>query len=316
MLDTHPLNIFVTAAEELNFTRAAQKLHISQPSVSQHIQSLERHLNVTLFERAGRQLSLSDAGMTLVPLAKDIIRQSIHIEETMASLSGEVFGHLKVGCSTTPGKYVLPQLLARFHHQYPRVKVTCQVSPQAKAIEMLCDGDVHFALSSHSHLHTCNDVEFHLFMKDPVVLIAPQENPWAKKQEINPEELLDAIFILREEESGTFATVDDALKTAGLSMKKLDTLLILGNSEAIALAVAEGLGVGFVSSAVVKGMRKGNIVPIKIRGLDICRDIYIGHHTNRLVTAAQTAFWELIQNLEPNAICEANEPLHHQLLQN
>lgn len=310
MLDTHQLNIFLVAAEELNFTKAANKLHISQPSVSQHIQSLERHLNAKLFERSGRQLSLSDAGMTLVPLAKGIVNQSIHIEETMASLSGKVFGLLKVGCSTTPGKYVLPQLLARFHHQYPLVKVTCQVSPQAKAIEMLCDGEVHFALSSHSHLDACNNVEFRLFMKDPVVLIAPLNHPWAKKQEITPQELLEATFILREEESGTYVTVDEALKAIRLSLKDLNILLTLGNSEAIALAVEEGLGVGFVSSAVVDSMRKGEIAPIKIRGLDICRDIYIGHNTGRLETVAQRAFWALIEELEPEAICETNEHLY------
>ena len=117
MLDAHQLNIFLAAAETLSFTQAAQVLHMSQPSVSQHIKSLEQHFDAALFERAGRQLRLSDVGEALVPLARDMVNQSIHIEEAIASLSGEVFGHLKVGCSTTPGKYVLPQLLARFHNK-------------------------------------------------------------------------------------------------------------------------------------------------------------------------------------------------------
>ncbi len=303
MLDAHQLNIFLVAAETLNFTHAAQQLHMSQPSVSQHIQSLERHLNTTLFERSGRQLQLSDAGATLVPLAREMVSQSVHIEESMASLKGEVFGHLMVGCSTTPGKYVLPQLLARFHNKYPRVKVTCQVSPQAKAIELLCDGRVHFALSSHSHRQTCTDAEFHLFMKDPVVLIAPLNHPWAQRGEIDVEELPDADFILREEESGTYATVQEALGVINFSMRDLNTLLTLGNSEAIALAVQEELGVGFVSNTVVTGMRQGDIAIINIRGLDICRDIYIGRHIRRPATVAQTAFWEMIENLQPGSIC-------------
>ena len=305
MLDTHQLNIFLVASEELNFTRAAQQLHMSQPSVSQHMQALERHLNVTLFVRSGRQLMLSDAGMALVPLAREIVRQSIHIEETMASLEGEVFGHLMVGCSTTPGKYVLPQLLARFHHDFPLVKVTCLVSPQAHALKKLCDGEVHFALSSHSHKQACGDVELRLFMKDPVQLIVPKKHAWAQRVEILPEELLEASFILREEESGTFATVSEALQAVNLSIHQLDTILTLGNSEAIALAVEEGLGVGFVSSAVVAGMRLSDIQTVRIRNMTICRDIYIGRHTRRPATAAQAAFWSLIEDSNPEEICNA-----------
>lgn len=305
MLDTHQLNIFLVAAEELNFTKAAQQLHMSQPSVSQHIQSLEHHFNVTLFERTGRQLTLSDAGLALLPMAREIVHQSIHIEETMASLKGEVFGHLMVGCSTTPGKYVLPQLLARLHHEYPLVKVTCQVSSQIRAVEKLCDGEVHFALFSHSHKPTCTDVEFRLFMKDPIQLVVPKDSVWAKRQEILPEELLEASFILREEESGTFATVSEALQTVNISIHQLDTSLTLGNSEAITLAVQEGLGVGFVSSAVVAGMRLNGIQPIRIRNMTICRDIFIGRHTRRPATAAQAAFWSLIEDSNPEEICDA-----------
>lgn len=308
MLDTHQLNIFLVAAEELNFTKAASLLHMSQPSVSQHIQALERHLNVTLFERSGRRLMLSDAGLALFPLAREIVRQSIHIEETMASLKGEVFGHLMVGCSTTPGKYVLPQLLARLHHEYPLVKVTCQVSPQVRAIEKLCDGEVHFALSSHSHNQTCADVEFRLFMKDPVKLIVHRDHPWAKLGAIDPEMLLEASFILREEESGTYATVREALQAVNISMQQLDTILTLGNSEAIALAVDEGLGVGFVSNAVVQGMRLRDIEIVNVKGMTICRDIYIGRYTRRPATAAQTAFWSLIEDSNPDEICNALIP--------
>ena len=150
MLDAHQLNVFLAAAETLNFTKAAERLHMTQPSVSQHIQSLEQHFGMDLFVRAGRRIELSDGGMALVPLARELVRQSIHIEENMASLKGEVHGHLLVGCSTTPGKYILPHLLARFHDMHPRVQVTCQVTSQSHAAQMLYDGDTHFALTSLS----------------------------------------------------------------------------------------------------------------------------------------------------------------------
>ena len=135
------------------------------------------------------------------------------------------------------------------------------------------------------------------------MLIAPLDHPWSQRGQIDHEELFDANFILREEESGTFATVRDALSTINLSIHDLNTLLTLGNSEAIALAVQEGLGVGFVSNTVVNGMRQPDIAIITVRGLNICRDIYIGRHVGRPATVAQAAFWKMIKNLQPDAIC-------------
>ena len=243
MLDSHQLNVFMIAAETLNFTQAAQQLHMSQPSVSQHIQSLEKHFKTKLFTRSGRNLQLTDAGLSLVPLAREMVRQSIRIDETMASLQGEVYGHLKVGCSTTPGKYILPPLLARFHNKYPQVKVTCHVTPQTQAIKLLCDGDIHFALTSHP-LESCRETEFREFLCEEVVLIVPLNHPWAERDEIEPEELYEADFISREEDSGSFIVVRDALYEIGISVNQLKIFLILGNSEAIALSVQEGLGVG------------------------------------------------------------------------
>lgn len=297
MLDAHQLNVFLIAAETLNFTRAAQRLHMSQPSVSQHIQTLERHFNTELFTRAGRNMQLTDSGMELVPLARDLVNQSTLIEESMASLEGAVYGHLIVGCSTTPGKYILPGLLANFHRRFPRVKITCQVSPQTHAVERLIDGQVHFALTSFFQ-DSYKDAEFRKFMTDPVILIAPADHPWSITGEITPDELFDADFIMREPESGTYDAMLDALTQIDVDINQLKTLLTLGNSEAIALSVQEGLGVAFVSQIVVTILNPGQVIPIKVHGLDINREIQIGRHTRRKSTTAQDAFWEFIISMD------------------
>ncbi len=296
MLDSHQLNVFLIASETLNFTQAAQRLHMTQPSVSQHIQSLERHFGMPLFARSGRNIELTDAGMALIPLARELVRQSIHIEETMASLKGGVYGHLLVGCSTTPGKYVLPQLLTRFHKLHPRVRVTCQVTSQDQAIQMLQDGETHIALTSN-HQEPVSDAEFIPFLSDPVCLIAPLDHPWALAGQIEPQELLAGGFILREETSGTYCAVAERLSEMGIAIQELTTILTLGNSEAIALAVQEGLGVGFISRIVVTNLVKDRVATIQVNGLEICRRISIGRHTRRPATTAQAAFWEFIQTM-------------------
>ncbi len=293
MLDTHQLNVFLVAAETLNFTQAARLLHMSQPSVSQHIQSLELNLGQTLFNRSGRHMELTEAGMALLPLARDMVERSVQIVETMKSLEGEVHGHLLVGCSTTPGKYILPQLLASFHRQFPLVRVSCNVTSQGQAFEMLCDGEVHIAMVSEPFM-ICNSVETRRFTIDPVILIAPADHPWADRGEIEPAELLEAEFIFREEGSGTESAVRRGLTSVGLDIEDLDTMLILGSSEAIALSVKEGLGVGFVSQIVVSRLVDGRVAHVNVRGLDIYRDIHIGYQKRKPATGAQEAFWEFI----------------------
>lgn len=302
MLDIHQLNVFLVAAETLNFTQAAQRLHMTQPSVSQHIQALERHFDEVLFLRNGRTLELTDAGMALIPLARDAVNISIRIDETMASLQGKVHGHLLVGCSTTPGKYVLPPLLARFHRRHPQVRVTCQVTSQDNALGALCAGKVHFALSSMP-TETYPDLEFHQFMCDPVVLVTPLDHPWVERGEIEISDLSQADFILREEGSGTHQALSEALAQLGASVNDLNTLLTLGNSEAIALSIQEGLGVGFISELVLERLGEGRLAKINVRGLEILRIIYIAHNTRRPATVAQTAFWEFIRSADNPISC-------------
>jgi DNA-binding transcriptional LysR family regulator len=203
MLDPHQMHVFLVAAETLNFSRAAERLFMSQPSVTQHIQILETHFGAPLFIRAGRRLALTETGQALLPLARQMVSLSLKTQEVMESLRNDVFGHLLIGCSTTPGKYILPVLLADFMRQYPRVQASCLVHSRTVALEMLEKGQVHFALSSSIEEFDQN-IEFRKFISDPVMLIAPLNHSWARRGIIEPEELKRERFIFREETAGTY----------------------------------------------------------------------------------------------------------------
>jgi DNA-binding transcriptional LysR family regulator len=295
MLDIHQLNVFLVAAETLNFTQAARQLHMSQPSVSQHIQGLEKHFKETLFIRSGRNIELTDAGLELVPLAREAVRLSTRIEETMASSKGEIHGHLHVGCSTTPGKYLLPHILAQFHQSHPFVRATCHVVAQTEALQKVIDGDVHFSLASLNGVRS-PELEFHRFYQDEILLVVPNGHSWATLTEIEPQDLYREPFILREEGSGSYEALRVSLAEVGVSVKAMKTLLTLGNSEAITIAIQEGLGIGFISELLLDRLGQGQITPVKIRGVSIQRDIYITRHARRPATAAQTAFWDFIHS--------------------
>jgi len=297
MLDAHQMNVFLTAAQTLNFSEAGRRLHMTQPSVSQHIQTLERHFNTQLFVRSGRHLSLSEAGEALLPLAREFISLSVQIEESMASLQGYVHGHLQFGCSTTAGKYILPKLLAGFRDIHPHVQITCHVRDNATAIQMLIEGKVNLALA-HERVNF-RDVEFRKFMDDPVVLAVYPDHPWASRSVLQPEELLEGDFILREEGAGSRTELAKGLPEIGLSLDQLRTVMVLGNSEAISLAVQEGIGVSFLSRLVVRApASRGELVAVEIEGLHLAQEIWIGRNLHQAATRAQAAFWSFVH--DPN----------------
>jgi DNA-binding transcriptional LysR family regulator len=292
------MNVFLTVAESLSFTETAKRLHMTQPSVSQHIQTLERIFATKLFIRRGRYIELTDDGRVLLPMAHDMVTLSSQIQETMNSLKGEVHGHLMVGCCTTPGKYVLPRLLARFHKIHPAVQVTCKVTGQNEAIEMLCNGDIQVSLTSSTQHIQYKNADFESFISEPIILIVPDTHPWAARGEINPEELYQESFILRESTSGTYEEVNKALLQVDMEISELKALLTLGNSEAIALSVQEGLGVGFVSKIVVSTLGLEHVTPVRIKGFHINQDIHIGYQMRHPASATQKAFRQFINGLE------------------
>lgn len=311
MLDIHQLHIFLTAAETLSFTRTAQRLHMTQPSVSQHIQALEHHFGCELFVRNGRNLELTDAGVKLAALAQEAVLLSARIESEMASLQKGVAGHLMIGCSTTPGKYILPKLLTSFHDRYPRVRATCNVLHQREAIKLLLEGRLHFTLTSLIDDLT-PELESVRFICDRLLLIAPRSHPWAKKGEIELAELSEGQFLMREEESGSYDAIRKALAKVDVSIRDLNTILTLGNSEAIALTVREGLGVGFVSEKVIEMLGLDGLAIIQVKGLNIERDIYISRNKRHPSTITQSTFWSYLFSPEnPFCLCESERKNSH-----
>lgn len=301
MLDPNLLNTFLIAAETLNFSRAAERLHLTQPSVTQHIRALEMHYGKPLFIRKGNRLTLTEAGETLLPVARQVIMVSLRAEEAMESLKNDIQGHLIIGCSTTPGKYLLPVLLAEFMRRYPQVQATCQVTSRVIALQSLEQGSVHLAFSSNID-EVKEDIEIHHFVSDPVVLIAPLDHPWASHTEITPDELTYSRFIFREESAGTYRVARTGLARLGINIENLHTILTLGNSEAIAIAVQEGIGVGFVSKMVVQQMVPGKVAIVPVQGLDIKQEIYVCRHRLTPQPRVQAAFWEFITHPDISAL--------------
>jgi DNA-binding transcriptional LysR family regulator len=291
MLDAHQLNIFLIAAETLNFTKAAEQLHMSQPSVSQHIRALEKHFDTKLFIRQGRSLSLSDAGRTLIPLARQFVKQSTCIDEAMSSLKGQIQGRICIACNAPAGKYILPEFFAKFHRQYPEVTIACQTDTCELPYELLQKGTTHFVVSDQVNGLTLGMESQDIFKEDICLITAP-DHPWAEQQSVEIDQLQEGMFILPDENTSTFKTINAQLLEHGASLRQLDTFLTLSNPEAIIMSVEKGLGVGFASRVIAGQLAKVTCIPIA--ETQISRVVSISHNTNQPSTEARKAFWDFI----------------------
>lgn len=294
MLHLNELEIFVAAAEHGSFSEAARFLHLSQPAVSQSIQNLERRFRVQLFSRQGRTARLSDSGKALLPLARELIAAARRVEETMNTMSGTIAGHIHLGCSTATGKYIIPMRIAQFRAQYPAVRVDVQVCSRDVVVQQLLEEDVDFVVSSRQLDH--RDLEFVPFQTDEAVLIVPTDHRWARNRHIYPDDLLDEALIMREEGSGTYTALYEALRAHDIAPEMLNVAMTLGNAEAVALAVEEGLGVGFVSKFVAaRSIALGRAVEVTVEGFDLRHALYFVRNRRTPMTHSQRAFWEFMQ---------------------
>jgi len=293
------LKVFIAAAEEENFTRTAERLNLSQPAVSQTIRTFEQALGTELFQRHGRSVRLSAAGEVLLPLAREAMDSLLRIEDTMSGIQGEVLGELAIGCTTSPGKYLLPVLGAHFRQVYPHVRFQVQVRGRADVKRRLLDERLKIGVFSKK-LDNRN-LEYKPFFEDRVILIVPNDHRWAEYGLALPADLLDEPIIMREPQAGTTEVFFDALEQKGIDPGSLNIVMELGNSEAIEAAVEQGIGVAFISKqAAVRGLALGRVKEVRVEGMDLRRTIYLVRNPKSSFTRAQDRFWEFVTEQRVN----------------
>jgi LysR family transcriptional regulator, low CO2-responsive transcriptional regulator len=287
------LKVFLDAAQTLSFSETAQHLHVTQPTVSKYIRDLEQSLDVRLFERAGAGLSLTEAGKVLLPWARRLLHDANSMQAMMASLQDDVVGELRIACSTTAGKYVLPQLAARFCQHFPNVKVRILACTPEDVTIRLLDEDAHIGVLSREIPEA--GLESQEFFRDKITLIVPASHRWAFRKKIEASELLEEPLIMREETSGTLRVVLSELTKFDISLGDLNIFMELGNAEAIVRTVAAGYGVAFVSEmATACPLERGNVIDLEVEGLNLMRRIYMARKAGSSPHRPRDAFWGFI----------------------
>ena len=293
MVDIDKIGTFVRAAETLNFSEAAKQLHVSQPTVSHHIKVLEQEMGVVLFTRTNTGLELTEAGKVLLPWARRLLHDTNSMQAMMASIQDNIVGELRIACSTTAGKYVLPQLAARFCQRFPGVKVRILACMPEDVTVRLLDGEAHIGVLSREIPEA--GLESQEFFRDIITLIVPSNHRWASRKSIEAGELLEEPLILREETSGTRRVVLSELAKYDIGLDDLDIFMELGNAEAIVRTVAAGYGIAFVSKmATACPLERGNVVDIEVDGVNLKRTIYMARKASSSPHRPRDAFWGFI----------------------
>lgn len=264
------LTVFLSVAQNLSFTKAANELHISQPAVSRHIQELETEYSTQLFERSGNKVALTAAGEVFMKHAKGIIEafKVLHLE--MDLLRGDFSGKLRVGASTTIAQYMLPQMIARFMALFPEMRFSLETGNTQQIEQSLEDQTIDLGIIEGSHRkHT---LKYTHLKNDELVLVTNVKN--TMKEEVSIEELATLPLVLREPGSGTLEVIERKLAQHGKRLSQMNIMLNLGSTEGIKLFLQHNLSAFAIVSihAVSKELINNQLKIIEVTGLSFDRE--------------------------------------------
>ncbi|PMB46145.1 LysR family transcriptional regulator [Fischerella thermalis CCMEE 5205] len=283
----HQLKVFEAAARHGSFTRAAEELFLTQPTVSMQIKQLTKSVGLPLFEQVGKRLYLTEAGRELYATCRQIFDTIAQFEMKVADLKGLKQGQLRLAVITT-AKYFIPRLLGPFCQLYPGIEISLQVTNHEGILERMTNNmdDLYIMSQVPEHL----DVSYQQFLENPLVVLAPINHPLAKEKNIPIQRLADEPFIMREPGSGTRRAVQQLFDQHGVTVK---VKLELGSNEAIKHAIAGGLGISVLSRHTLLP-DSGDLTILDVEHFPIKRDWYMVYPSGKQLSIVARTYFEYL----------------------
>jgi DNA-binding transcriptional LysR family regulator len=279
------MRVFAAVARNLSFTRAARELHLTQPAVSQQVKLLEEEVGMPLFEHIGRKVHLAPAGAELLRYTEQAMELLRQANESLSAMRGLKRGVLKLGAVST-AKYFAPSLLSTFKPAYPEVTIQFAVGNREEIIQQLAANEIDLVIMGRPprELETVAEP----FAKHPLVLIASPRHPLARKRHIKLSQLATESFLIREEGSGTRASMERVFRERGVPIQ---VSMEISSNETIKQAVMADMGISFISSHTVGlELATGKLVILDVVGLPIVRDWYVIHLRDKRLAPIPAAF--------------------------
>ncbi len=302
------MRILRAIVNEGSFKKAADSLYVTQPAVSLQIQNLEKQLEVTLFDRAGRKAQLTEAGQVLLKYCERVLTQCQEACRAIDDLHNLKGGSLVIGASQTTGTYLMPRMIGLFRQKFPDVSVQLQVHSTRRTGWSVANGQIDLAIIGGELPQELNELlDVIHYGTDELALVLPTKHHLARLVELTKEDLYRLNFISLDSQSTTRKVVDKLLANSGLEVQKLRIEMELNSLEAIKNAVQSGLGAAFLPViSIEREIAAGTLHKPLIADLEVRRELKLIEHPARYVSRSAIAFREEILPIFANA----NSPLH------
>jgi LysR family transcriptional regulator, low CO2-responsive transcriptional regulator len=304
----HQLKVFEAAARHGSFTRAAEELFLTQPTISMQIKQLTKSVGLPLFEQVGKRLYLTQAGRELFSTCRQIFETMDQFQMTIADLKGLKQGQLRLAVITT-AKYIIPRLLGSFCQLYPGIDISLQVTNHELILDRMMGNLDDLYIMSHIPDHF--DVNFQPFLENPLIVLAPANHPLAKEKNIPIERLGEEPFIMREPGSGTRSAVQSMFEEHGVKVK---VKLELGSNEAIKQAIAGGLGISVLSRhTLLTDAAEFSI--LDVQHFPIKRNWYIVYPAGKQLSIIAHTYYEYLLDAAKKITEQGGLISHHHLVE-
>lgn len=290
-MDLRHLETFVKIAELKSFTKAAEELFLTQPTVSKQIVDLERYFAIKLIDRTKRTVTLTRAGEILLRYAKDFLGLKKETIDAIAAFKGLQKGDITVGASNIPGVYILPGLLHIFKQQHSGIRFRLIIADSKAILQKMEEGEIDIGFVGAKY--ETKKIEYKKFLDDIIVMIAPPSFP----DTIHIKQLKDCPLIIREQGSGTRNHFESSLKRLkGDVLPELQIIAELTDTEAIKEAVKNGMGVSYISKmAIVDELANNSLKCLNIEGLpNIVRSFYIVTKKGKTISPQVKALLDIV----------------------
>lgn len=292
-MDFKQIEAFISVARLKSFSKAANNIYLSQPTISSHISSLEKELNIQLFDRNSKEVNLTPAGRCFLDYAVDIINTRNNAINCLCDFDNNISGTLVLGASTTPCNTIVPSLVNRFSVEYPHIKFNIIEQSSGEIIQDIIDLNCEIGIVGS--LNSNEKIKSYCLMEDELLVIS---SPALKlPKELTLDEFLKYKIILREKNSATRKTFEDVMQEKGLNSGKINLCCEVNNLDTLIQFVKTGMGISIISKCLCKDYEDLGLLNIStIKDVHLTRNIYLVLNSKRTLTPTAKAFFEMCKN--------------------
>jgi DNA-binding transcriptional LysR family regulator len=291
-MELHHLRIFLSVFKNKSFSKASVELHLAQPTISEHIKTLERELNCALFERLGKKIIPTREADVLYNHALELVEKADSVKGVIGRLKKEVTGELIVGASTIPGTYLLPELMADFKQKHPGVSFQVLIGDSQEIVQQVVSH--HVVLGIVGSKIADAQINYTPFLEDELVIVAAPS--FMKSSRISPKDLCQYPMVLREEGSGTRREAEKLLGGQGVSCGSVKVAGIFGSTDAVKQAAKVGLGLTILSRySVTEELKHKLLKEVKLAAPPMKRMFYIVTHKKRTLPLLYSLFLDYLK---------------------